>query len=366
MDSEETVTGRAFGSDYMFWAKTRSKARYNLATSGVPGVLLQDLGTAAAHLEINGPGGYSYGPLQEAIGAEYGVPTENIVAAGGTSGANAYALLMLLGPGDEVLVEHPSYEVIPNLARFTGAKVVWFHRRPENQWAVDPEEVARLMSPRTKLIVLTNLHNPSSALMSESALTEIGEIAARNGAHVLVDEVYLDCVWGGRPRSAFHLGPNFVVTSSLTKIYGLSGLRCGWIFAPTAIAERLWRFIDLLDNIPAHPAELLSVAAFQNLGALRERSKALIESNRSVYAAFAQTRGFAVPRYGTVAFPRVTKGCSIRLCELLRSRYETTVVPGAFFGMPSHARVSLVTSAGMLAEGLARFGAALDDTTKEA
>ena len=366
MDSEEAVTGRAFSSDYMLWAKTRSKARYNLATSGVPGVLLRDLRISAAELEINGPGGYSYTPLQEAISAEYRVPTQNIVAAGGTSGANAYALLMLLGPGDEALVEHPSYEVIPNLARFTGAKVVWFHRRPENGWVVDPEEVARLITPRTKLILLTNLHNPSSALISESALTEIGEIAARHNVYVVVDEVYLDCVWGERPRSAFHLGPNFIVTSSLTKIYGLSGLRCGWIFAPTAIAERLWRFIDLLDNIPAHPAELLSVVAFQQLAQLRERSKVLIEGNRLVYAAFAQARGFEVPRYGTVAFPRIMQGCSTDLCELLRSRYETTVVPGKFFGMPSHVRLSLVTPEGVLAEGLARFGAALDDTTKEA
>ena len=98
MDSQNRVTGRVFESDYLLWAKTRSRARFNLATSGVPGYPLKDLGASIEDLEINGPGGYGYKPLLEAIGREYGVPVENIVAGGGTSGANAYAFLLLLGP----------------------------------------------------------------------------------------------------------------------------------------------------------------------------------------------------------------------------------------------------------------------------
>ncbi|MES1262654.1 MAG: pyridoxal phosphate-dependent aminotransferase [Acidobacteriota bacterium] len=360
MDSEEPVSGRVFESDYMLWAKTQSRARFNLATSGVPGFPLADLGVSMEELEINGPGGYGYGPLREAIGHEYGVPAECIVAGGGASGANQYAFLLLLGPGDEALVEFPAYDILPNLARFTGAKITRFVRRPENGWAVDPEEIARLMTPRTKLVVLTNLHNPSSALMDEATLSRIGDMAARNGAHVLVDEVYLDCIWENRPRSAYHLGPNFLVTSSLTKVYGLSGLRCGWIFAPAPIAERLWRLIDLFDNIPSHPSELLSTAAFRRLPEIRNRSRQWIETNRGIYQGFAAPRGFEVPAHGTVAFPRVMNGPATGFCELLREKYETTVVPGEFFGMPAHVRISLVTSHDVLREGLARLEAALD------
>jgi aspartate/methionine/tyrosine aminotransferase len=238
--------------------------------------------------------------------------------------------------------------------------VTRFARRPEDGWAIDPDEIARLITPRTKLVVLTNLHNPSSALMDEKALARIGEIAARHGAHVLVDEVYLDCVWDTRPRSAFHLGPNFIVTSSLTKAYGLSGLRCGWIFAPAAIAARLWRLIDLFDNIPSHPSELLSVIAFRKLAGIRERSKRLIETNRAIYREFASKRKFEAPAYGTVVFPRVTDGSANAFCDVLREKYETTVVPGAFFGMPSHVRISLVAQPDVLREGLARLEAALD------
>lgn len=364
MESEKSVSGRVFESAYMEWAKTRSRARYNLATSGVPGYPLAGLGATMADLEINkSTSGYGFMPLQEAIGAEYGVPAECIVAGGGTSGANQYAMSLLLGPGDEALVEHPTYDILPNLALFTGASVRYFERRPENGWGVDPAELARLMTPRTRLIVLTNLHNPSGKLLDEETLRRIGEIAAQNGALVMVDEVYLDCVWDGRPKSAFHLGPNFIVTSSLTKVYGLSGLRCGWIFAPPVIAQRLWKLIDLFDNIPAHPAELLSVFAFRKLAEIRELSRAMMDRNRAIYREFVSGPGAVlqggVPEYGTVVFPELPVPDTDAFCDVLRHQFETTVVPGAFFGMPSHVRISLVTSEETLREGLARVAGAM-------
>ena len=264
----------------------------------------------------------------------------------------------MLGPGDEALIEHPAYDILPCLARFTGCTVTRFHRRPENGWAVDPNEIADRTTPRTKLIVLTNLHNPSSALIEEETLRAIGEIAARQGAYVFVDEVYLDCVWDRARPAAFHLGPNFIVTSSLTKVYGLSGLRCGWIFAPPAIAARLWRLIDLFDNIPSHTAELLSVIAFRKLDRLRERAKSLIEGNRAIYRDFAGE----APRYGTVVFPRLIVDSPAEFYRILRERYETTVVPGEFFNMPGHIRISLVTQPDTLREGLERIGKTLGAT----
>jgi aspartate/methionine/tyrosine aminotransferase len=346
-------TGRSFESPYLIWVKTQPKARFNLATSGVPGFPLAELGARIEDLEINGPGGYGYTPLREALSAEYGVPVDSIVAGGGTSGANQYAFSLLLGPGDEALIEHPAYDILTNLALFTGAGVNRFHRRPENNWAIDVDEIAERMTPRTRLIILTNLHNPSSTLADEATLTRIGEIAAAHRAYVLVDEAYLDCVWDNKQRSAFHLGPNFIVTSSLTKVYGLSGLRCGWIFAPPHIATQLWHLIDLFDNIPSHPAELLSVIAMRSLPKIRERARALMESNRAIYGAGA-------PRYGTVAFPKVTGVSAERFCEVLRDEFETGVVPGSFFEMPDRIRISLVTQPETLREGLRRIEQACD------
>ena len=162
---------------------------------------------------------------------------------------------------------------------------------------------------------------------------------------------YLDCVWDRHVRSAFHLGPNFLITSSLTKVYGLSGLRCGWIFAQPDVAERLWRLIDLFDNIPAHPAELLSVKAFEQLPTIRAKSKHLIETNREIYRKFAKEHSLEIPEQGTVAFPKIPDA----ICDELREKYETTVVPGRFFGMPDHIRISLVAEPKILKEGLFRL-----------
>ena len=127
----------------------------------------------------------------------------------------------------------------------------------------------RAISPRTRLIVVTNLHNPTGVRTPDSTLKLVGEIARSLGAHVLVDEVYLEVCFDSPGQSAFHLGPNFIATSSLTKAYGLSGLRCGWILAAPALAERMWRLNDLFGVMPAHPAELISVVALDQSAANR-------------------------------------------------------------------------------------------------
>jgi aspartate/methionine/tyrosine aminotransferase len=202
---------------------------------------------------------------------------------------------------------------------------------------------------------LTNLHNPSGALTDEATLKEVGAIARRVGARVLVDEVYLDAVFEPAPRSALHLGEEFIITSSLTKVYGLSGLRCGWILAEPELATRIWRLNDLFGVIPAHSAERLSVIALANLDKIRARSKALLETNRNALNAFLDScDGLATARreWGTILFPRLIRGSVDELCELLRDKYETSVAPGRFFEMPEHFRLGMGGDPEMVATGL--------------
>jgi aspartate/methionine/tyrosine aminotransferase len=200
----------------MHWAKTCSRAKFNLATSGVGAFPLRELPFDPAQLEINGENKYGYGPLKQAIAAKYGVDPEWVAEASGTSMANHLAMATLLEPSDEVVIEHPAYGPLLDAALYLEAGVRRFVRREENDYAVDPAEVRRAITPRTKLIVITNLHNPSAVLTPEPVLREIGEMARSVGARVLVDEVYLDAVYENTPRSAIHLGPEFVVTNSLT------------------------------------------------------------------------------------------------------------------------------------------------------
>lgn len=353
-----------YGSEYLRWAKTRPPARLDLTSSGIPYLPLRELPVTIDDLEISGTGAYGYPPLQRAIASRYRVDEACVVAAMGASMANYLALAAIVQPGDEVLIEHPNYEPLIAAARYVGATVRHFHRRAEDGFRLNAAEVERAITPRTRAIVITDLHNPSSALADVDALREIGGLAARVGARVIVDEVYLDALWEPAPRTAFHLGERFVSTNSLTKVYGLNGLRCGWVLAEPALAERMWRLTELFNNIGVHAAERLSLAAFQNLDSIAARSRTLLDANTSVlnafYAAHPQLRAME-HAYGTVSFPRVVDGDADALCALLADRYETAVVPGRFFGMPGHLRIGLGIDPATFAEGLDRLARARDD-----
>jgi aspartate/methionine/tyrosine aminotransferase len=189
-------------------------------------------------------------------------------------------------------------------------------------------------------------------------------MARRVGARVLVDEVYLDMLFDSASRFAFSLGETFVVTSSLTKAFGLSGLRCGWVLAAPELAHRIWLLSDLFAATGAHPAERMSVMAFDHLAQFRERTRALLNTNRALLDAFLDSRADLEcfrPPAGTVVFPRLPNGDSEAFVQLLREKYETSVVPGTFFESPRHFRLGIGGETANLREGLARLGAALDE-----
>jgi aspartate/methionine/tyrosine aminotransferase len=350
-------------SAYLEWAKTCSSARFSLAASDILKLPLSRLPVRLEDIEISGPSEYGYAPLQDRLARRAGVPIECVVAATGTSMANHLAMAAILEPGDELLAEHPGYEPILLAAEYLGARVRRFPRTFESGFRVIAEDVKRAMNERTRLIVLTNLHNPSGVLTSDVVLRQIGEIAVRAGTYVLVDEVYRETLFDSSP-SAFHLGDNFIVTSSLTKAYGLSGLRCGWILAPAPLALRMWRLNDLFGVIPAHAAERISVIALDHLNEIGNWARDHVATNRALVDRFLDSRAdlqSVRPPAGTIVFPRLLSGSVDDFCILLREKYETSVVPGKFFEMPDHFRLGFGGETAIVSEGLRRMAAALDD-----
>jgi aspartate/methionine/tyrosine aminotransferase len=351
----------------MHWAKTRSAARFNLATSGLGNLRLSDLRVSLDDLELT-DGGYGYQPLITAIAKRYRVAAESIVTAAGTSFANHLAMAALVEPGDEVLFEQPAYEPMLATVRYLGAEVKRFSRTFAEGFQLNVAEVERHISGKTRLIVITNLHNPTGVLADERALREIGELAKRAGARVLVDEVYIETLFEETPRTAFHLGNEFVTTNSLTKTFGLSGLRCGWIFAEPDLAKRMWLLNDLFAATPVHAGERLSVVALQQIGDLAERAKTTLDQNRRLLNDFLDARNDLEtirPEFGTIMFPRLKSGTSDELCAVLRDKYETSVVPGRFFELPSHFRIGFCGDGAVLREGLTRLGRALDEVGRD-
>jgi len=355
---------RAMDSPYMHWAKTFQAARYPLAISGIKGLSVAELGATIDDLELDGAAGYGYRELIAAIAAATGVEAGRVVLATGTSGANHLVFAALLSEGDEVLLEHPVYEPIEMLARHLGATITSIPRRRENGFRIDPDDVAKAVTGKTKLIVLSNLHNPTAIATDDATLRALGEIARRAGARVVVDEAYLDAAFGEGPPTASLLGDVFVTTTSLTKVYGLGGLRCGWIVADPALAERLWQLKNLFGVNEVHPGSRLALKAFANRSAILARARRIVDANRSQWLAFVARRDDldVVPSaFGTTSFPRVLSGAADRLCTLLRERYETSLVPGRFFGLANHVRIGLCGDPEMFGAGLERLERALDE-----
>jgi aspartate/methionine/tyrosine aminotransferase len=357
------MAGRTMDSAYMQFAKLRTNAKYNLASSGIPDCSLADFTISMDQLALRGPGAYGDPPLLARIAARFGIPEACVVTVSGCSFANNLAFAGLVSPGDEVLVEDPTYELLLSTLEFYQARITRFARREEFGWRLDPDSVAAALTPRTRLVVLTNLHNPTGALADDAEIAAVAEAARRVGAMVLVDEVYRELMFhDGNAVTSFRPDSNIVVTSSLTKAYGLSGLRCGWILAPAPVAERLWRLNDLFAVHNPHVAECLSVVAFDTLEKFRARATAMLAPNRAAYFEILGSHpGLrqSCCAQGTTMFPALLQGDGDALYDMLMQDYETSVVPGRFFGKPNHIRIGLCADPMQTREALNRVATAL-------
>jgi aspartate/methionine/tyrosine aminotransferase len=349
---------------YMEWAKLHARPRLNLAGSNLLPCTMDDLPGAREALELSGDNDEGHPPLVESIAARYGVPREMVATAPGASGANFLVYTALVETGDEVLVERPGYDPLYGALARLSAVVTRFDRRFEDGYRLDPDTVRRAVTTRTRLVVVTNLHNPSGAAASDEELDEVGRIAERAGARVLVDEVYLDSVPGPLRRPAGARSPVFITTSSLTKSYGLSGLRCGWVIAEPHVVERVRRARDIVDGSGAFPAERLSVLAFGQIDRLRQRASRILERNGAALRRFLGSRPeleYVLPAGGTVVFPRLRGVADATpFVDRLAAEYDTGLVPGHFFQAPAHFRIGFGGRQDVLEEGLEQMARALD------
>jgi aspartate/methionine/tyrosine aminotransferase len=354
---------------YMSWAKAMPRVRSNLARSGLtpcPPALLR---LSGRDLVTHHAAGYGWPPLLRALGRRYRVSSDRVLTvSGGTSLANWVAGAAALdgaGRGAEVIVERPTYEPLLRIPEALGARIRRLDRREEEAWSIDPDRFAALITRRTRLAIVTNLHNPSGARIEPATLRKMARALARVGALLLVDEVYLECLFGARTGSSVHAGPNVIATNSLTKAYGLDGLRAGWILGPRRVIARAGKIHDLLGVNGVAPGDRMSLAALRNLGAVRRRAHGILGPNlervRRFLAREPRLR-VHLPPGGNVLFARLPPGIDAnRFAAHLLRRYATLVVPGRFFESPCCVRISFGCSPAALTWGLASLSRALDD-----
>lgn len=350
---------------YLEWARRfYGQVRFDLATSGVATVPLAELGVPAAQA-LDNPSGWAR--LRTAIAHHNNVPEPEAIAAMGTTHALWLAYATLTSPGDEVVVEAPVYEPLVRIAEGLGLGVSTFERAAADAYALDVERVARAMTPRTRVIAVTNLHNPTGARASDDALRALAGLAESRGATLLVDEVYapfdgLTDDAGVFRDSARKLAPGIVVVSSLTKCYGLSPQRIGWMLGPAAVVARAGDTITASAGMLPLPHAHLAVHAFGRVRDLAARTRASLPGKRERVAAWVAAQGLAwsSPAAGLFGFVRVPGAGNLqRLVERGAREREVLVAPGGFFGAPDGFRLSWASRAEVLEEGLGRLAEVL-------
>ena len=349
-------------SRYLAWAKLHSNARFNLAASGVMDYPLADLPVRIEDLEIGGTGPYGYPPLMDRLAAKAGVPKECVVYTFGTSMANFIALTALVQRGDEVLIERPTYDPLLTVLDHIGARYLVLSVSPEKGFKLGLGELER-KSLRKRVWWF------SATCTTQAAPSPT---RARCGKSVRWQPRWERAYWLTRCTlrlcsishgvQHFIWDPNFMITSSLTKAYGLSGIRCGWILAQPELVQRMWQVTDFTYGSPVHPAELLAVIALDNLDRVRDRARALLEPNRALVNEFLARHpdlDCEPSRFGTTVFPRLQGGRATEFVKILREQFETSVVPGEFFEQPQHLRIGFCGATESVREGLERMSDAL-------
>ncbi|MGB9986042.1 pyridoxal phosphate-dependent aminotransferase [Salarchaeum japonicum] len=357
--------------EYLEWITGRPEvAMYDLGTSDLRGD--RDRGDAVVPAPLDGlddpPTGAT---LEMQIAGEYGVEPEQVLVTGGATQANFLAAAAALdteddagdADGSRVLVEKPGYEPLVASPTGLGAHVDRFLR--DENYALDPKRVEKALTPDTRLVTVTNRHNPSGRLAERETLAETAAVAREGGARLLVDEVYApylpeaaDGPFGGPSAVAFE---DAVVTGSLTKFFGLGDLRIGWVVADESFVERA-RSVSNHFHAVSGPSRTLAMRAFHNRDRLAERSRTLLAENAELLSSFVADRddltGSVAPG-STFAFldPANTDGDA-----LTERAWENglLVVPGRFFGDSERVRVSLGLAPNEMAAALDTFGDVLD------
>ena len=344
---------------------------YDMSESGVRPLTLRELAAMGFDLDafLDEPLGYSQSngtvPLRERLCALYpGSVVDGIEVTNGTSEANYLVLLTLVAPGDAVALEAPNYMQVPGVARSLGATVRTFHLRQDRGWEPDWQELEAAVQPDTRVLYLSNPNNPTGAVLPEAAMHRIVERCDRTGTWILADEVYLGAEID-RPRTPSFWGTSdrVIVTSGLSKAYGIPGVRIGWIVGPPALVADCWSQHDYLTIGPNKLSDRIAQAAVEPANRERcyARTRAILRENlpiaREWVAGFGGRVTWREPEAGAIALLKYDAPVSsLDVAERVRINQSTLIVPGVHVGLEGHLRVWLGGREAFLREGLRRIG----------
>jgi aspartate/methionine/tyrosine aminotransferase len=344
---------------------------YDMSESGVLPLTMRELIEMGFDLEkfLDVPLGYSQSngtiALREALTKLYpGTTIDNFEVTNGTSEANYMAALSQIKPGDGFALETPNYMQLWGVPRSLGADTRTFRLRLDNGWEPDWDEFERAVVPGTRMIYVSNPNNPTGSVLSESAMKRMVSRCEEVGAYLLADEVYLGAeISRERTKSFWGMSDRVIVTSGLSKAFGIPGVRIGWIVGPKQMIADCWSQHDYITICPNKISDQVALIAVkpENRDRCYARTREKLTHNLTIAREWIESfKGFLEwrePEAGAIALVKYNSDIpSIELCERMRVRQSTLVVPGSHVGLEGYIRIWLGAKEDYLREGLRRIG----------
>jgi aspartate/methionine/tyrosine aminotransferase len=339
------------------------RVKYDLSESGVEALTLEEITRDQKEL-LRTRLGYAEGVGREATrtlvaSLHPGNAADNVVITTGTSEANFLALSTLVSAGDEVVVVMPNYMQVHGIANGLGARVreVWL--REERAWTIDLDALAAAVNERTKVVCVCTPNNPTGQILSAGEVAAVVRIADRHGAWILADEVYRGAERSGEESPSFSgRGARVIVTGGLSKVYGLPGLRIGWIVAPPERAAAALELKDYTTIAPATISEILAEIALERRKQLLERARFLVNERWPMLedwaAGHSRELHWTTPAAGAICFFSYRFPIdSMDFVDRLIREYGTMIVPGIHFRAERHLRIGFGMQGRILHSGLA-------------
>lgn len=352
-----------------WFGKYEFTARYNIAESCIKpftvseleGICGCDLLRTAEIANLGYTDSRGTFELREEVAKLYpGRTTDNVLITTGAIEANYLVFMALIRPGDVVITEFPAYQQLYQVPLALSGEVKLWNLRSESNYRPDISELDAMMATSdAKMIVINHPHNPTGASLDAGSMAAICEIADQYGAVLLSDEVYrgLTLIDGIATPSAQLFSDNAITVGSMSKAFGLSGLRVGWIVGPEDIIEKCWTIRDYTSICPPGPSQAMALSALRNMGSVMTRNTSLLRKNFSVLNQWICSNsdivGWIPPCEGAVAFVKYSVDAdSLQIADELANVDSVLVIPGACFEVESHFRIGFGGDTDTLQAGL--------------
>ncbi len=310
--------------------------------------------------------------LRALIAGQYdGATDASVLVTTGGAEANFTCFWHLFEGDEKAAIVLPTYGQVPGLLESFGSRLLPVHLREESGWQPDLDALERALEDGASFVLITNPNNPTGAALSAESMDAVSELTEKHGAWILADEVYAGAEPHGDPTPSFWgRHDRVLVTNSLSKAYGLPGLRLGWITGPEALIGELWGRTDYTTIAPASLSDLLARVALEpdTRARIGERTRGIVRKNLDVLRQWIDAQEGRVryrpPDAGAICYARYDAPVnSTEFAERLRTEQSVLVVPGDHFGMDHYLRLGFGNPEKELLEGLERIRTAFDEVT---